>query len=361
MLTLITGQPGHGKTLYTLAHVEELRKKSGRTVFYDGIPDLTLPWEKLPDPKLWYELPDGSIIVIDEAYRIFPKRGAGAAVPKHVELVATHRHKGFDLFLVTQHAHNQIDHFVRGLVGTHFHVRRIFGQSKARLTKWERCANPDISFDHKDAIKSWFQYPKEVFGWYKSAEIHTHKASVPWKMVAGIVALVIALPTFFYLGFASLTGNAHDMAAKYQGESGQNVEAVDRQTASGGGAGLFGGAPAFTPESFIPTVAGIPYTAPAFAESAKPKSAPEISGCGVLKVGSTVTCKCNDQQGNTVDLDHRVCLAYFDRGSFKPSGKERYPEIEPYVPALAPPMGDSGTGGQADSMAADRPAREQDT
>lgn len=355
MLHLVTGLPGHGKTLFTLAHVEQLRKETGRTVYYHGITDLALPWEKLADPKLWYELPEGSIIVLDEAYTTFPKRGSGAAVPKHVELVATHRHKGFDLFLVTQHAHNQLDHFVRGLVGCHYHVRRVFGATRARLTKWERCANPDISFEHKDAIKSWFPYPKEVFTWYKSAEIHTHRKSVPWKLLAGVGALVVLLPLLGWGAFSTLVGNAEEAAADAKAPA----EELDQGSASGGSGGLLGGRRAsFTAESFIPSVPGIPYTAPAWADEAKPKAAPEITGCGVLKIAGQVTCKCNDQQGNQVDLDHRTCLAYFARGAFKPSGKARYPDIEPYVPPLAPPMDDQGPDRQAGAQqTADGPGR----
>lgn len=351
MLTVITGLPGHGKTLFTLAHVEELRRKSGRTVYYHGIADLTLPWEKLDDPKKWMELPEGSIVVLDEAYTTFPKRGSGAAVPKHVELVATHRHKGFDLFLVTQHAHNQLDHFIRGLVGQHYHVRRVFGAQKARLTRWERCANPEISFEHKDAVKSWFAYPKEVFTWYKSAEVHTHGRSVPWKLVAGVVALLVLLPVLGYSAFNTLRSSALEAAADagatpVQGESG----AAGASHAPQGG-GLFGGGNlrSFSPASFVPTVEGIPYTAPIFAEVARPKEAQEVAGCGVLKVGRVVKCRCNDQQGNVLDLAQPLCLAYFERGAFRPSRPQRYPEIEPYVPPLPGPadQADQGAGRQA--------------
>lgn len=348
MLTVITGLPGHGKTLFSLAHVEELRKRSGRTVYYDGISDLTLPWEKLPDPKLWYELPDGAIIVIDEAYRVFPKRGSGAAVPKHVENVAVHRHKGFDLFFITQHAHNQLDHFIRGLVGQHYHIRRVFGTAKARVTRWERCANPEISFEMKDAVKSWFPYPKEVFTWYKSAEIHTHGRSLPWKWIAIAATLVIALPLFAWTAVSGLRGNALDAAAKAQQE-------FDAATAAGAPSASqpFGGSGGhYTAASFIPSVVGVPWTAPAYAEAAKVKEAPEIAGCGVLKIGSVTSCKCNDQQGNTVDLEHRLCLAYFERGAFRPSRESRYPDIEPYVPPLPPP---------SDSMGPDRQAGAQQT
>ena len=51
MLHVITGLPGNGKTLFTLDYVEKLRKQSGRPVYYSSIPELSLPWELLDDPK----------------------------------------------------------------------------------------------------------------------------------------------------------------------------------------------------------------------------------------------------------------------------------------------------------------------
>lgn len=46
MIELQTGLPGACKTQYTLWRVEELRKKTGRPVFYSGIP---INPDKLPD------------------------------------------------------------------------------------------------------------------------------------------------------------------------------------------------------------------------------------------------------------------------------------------------------------------------
>lgn len=351
MLHVVSGLPGHGKTLFTLAYVEKMRKETGRPVYVHGVSDLTLQWLPLPEPKEWNSLPDGSIVVIDEAWKTFPKRSSGAAVPRHVEQLATHRHRGFDLFLVTQHPLNQLDHFVRGLVGKHFHVRRVFGSDRARLSTWERCANPDISFEHKDAVKSWFSYPKEVYSWYKSAEIHTHKRQLPWKILVPVAIAVVALPLLFFGAFSSLTGNAEEAAAKAgasrPGENGDRMS---------DGAQVFGsGGRSFRPEDFIPAVAGIPFTAPAFAEGAKVSHAPKVSGCGILRRGSVSVCKCNDQQGNVLDLEQRQCMAYYERGAFDPGSGSRYPVIEPYVPPLAPPLG--GGDGQAGSQPADRPAQ----
>jgi len=81
MIEQITGLPGAGKTLITLARVKELAEKENRQVYYNGITDLKLPWIELDKGEDWYKVPPGSIVVIDEAQRVFRPRGAGAQVP----------------------------------------------------------------------------------------------------------------------------------------------------------------------------------------------------------------------------------------------------------------------------------------
>ena len=86
MLTLITGQPGNGKSLYTISFVEAKRQAESRPVFYYGIPDLTLPWTQLEDPTKWYECPEKSIIVIDEVQKVMPPRSEERRVGKECRL-----------------------------------------------------------------------------------------------------------------------------------------------------------------------------------------------------------------------------------------------------------------------------------
>lgn len=337
-ITVVSGLPGHGKTLLTLWHVEQLRRATGRTVYVHGVTDLSLPWLPLDDPRKWHELPDASVVVVDEAWKFFPKRGPGSAVPTHVEQLAVHRHRGFDIFLVTQNPALQLDHFARGLVGEHLHVRRVFGSARSRLYRWEELGSPDDYHSKQKAIKSWFTFPKEVFTWYKSAEVHTVKRQLPWRILVPTAVAVVALPLLGWWAFSSLRNTA--LAA-----SGEEVSQDDKQGRNDKQGGPFGQdrEASFTPADFVPAVAGIPYTIPAFSRGLEVSAAPIIAGCGVLKIGTQVECRCNDQQGNVVDLEHRQCLAYFERGAFDPAGSKRYPEIEPYVPPLAGPGNGGGT------------------
>jgi len=353
MLVCISGLPGHGKTLYTLHHVEALRRESGRPVYFHGITDLNLPWLPLDEPKEWEKVPDGSIVVIDEAWKTFPKRSAGAAVPPFVQALATHRHRGLDIFLVTQHPLNQLDHFVRGLVGRHYHVRRVFGSQRSRLYTWEELGDPKDYHSLKVAVASWFTYPKEVFTWYKSAEVHTVKRQIPAKPFLMIGGGILAVGLLGWLAFAQLSGSV-DRAT---GAATEAQEALPNALPGMPGSRPPGLRASFSAESFVPSVPGMPFTSPFYQDAVKVSDVPIVSGCGVLKVGARVDCRCNDQQGNKVQLEHRHCLALFEAGQFQPGRSSRYPEIAPYVPTLPGPSVGEAPGDQPQAGAGDSALR----
>src|SRR5205809_7156589 len=100
MITLITGLPGNGKTLYALTWLKALAEKDGRTVFYSGITDCMIPGWVEHEPEKWPELPANSVILIDEVQRVMRPRMHGSAVPAHIAQLETHRHKGVDLVLI---------------------------------------------------------------------------------------------------------------------------------------------------------------------------------------------------------------------------------------------------------------------
>ncbi len=125
MMTLLTGQPGHGKTAYGLVRARKW-KAEGRDVYAFGIRDLdydAIGFKHIDDPAKWMDLPDGSALILDECYNAFPNRNPGAKVPDHVNLLATHRHRGFDFIFIAQQT-VQIDPFMKGLFEEHIHVKR---------------------------------------------------------------------------------------------------------------------------------------------------------------------------------------------------------------------------------------------
>jgi zona occludens toxin len=190
-ITLITGTPGSGKTLYA---VSLLRKeaKAGRRLVVDGIRDLALDHEFVDGEWVrdWMNrCQHNDFIVIDEVQRIWPPQSVSVKVGPDIEALHVHRHKGVDFLIITQHP-QRLHKTIRDLVGRHVHVRRMFGMRWAMLYEWDHCHNPNAGF--RDAVKTRWSYPKSVFKLYTSAELHTKpKGVIPKALYFIPVALVV--------------------------------------------------------------------------------------------------------------------------------------------------------------------------
>jgi len=312
MLTLITGQPGNGKTLYTLGLVQKFREdeaKLGRVrpVYSSGIPELAphLGWQELADPKTWPELPDGSIVVIDECQRIFPPRKQGAEVPPWVREFETHRHRGFDVFLITQHP-QLLDIAVRKLTGRHYHLRRTFGREVSTVYQWEECVDPNERGKRNQALTSSFAFPKERFSWYKSATIHTVQKKLPWKPILVLAGSVVGVVVLGWWAFDTLSGIG-------------DVPGQDTASAAGEVLNLEGEPQAVTwePESLAPRVPHWPWSAPFYDSVAELRSAPRITGCMAHRIGSSFVCRCHNGQGDA-NVSQQVCRDFMAGRVFDP-------------------------------------------
>ena len=191
MITLITGTPGSGKTLYTVAQLAQYVKQ-GRRVVVDGIRDLAIEHVMVDEPwvRKWYEhCQPNDVIVVDEVQRYWPPVSASVKPTEDIEKLHVHRHLGVDFIVITQHP-QRMNKTIRDLVGRHVHVRRMLGMHKAMLYEWDSTRNPNGSL--RDAVKTWWSYPKDVFKLYTSAELHTKpKAVIPKALFIIPVALVV--------------------------------------------------------------------------------------------------------------------------------------------------------------------------
>lgn len=310
MITLTTGQPGAGKTLYTLWQIEQLAEKEQRPVYYSGINDLKLPWYELEDPKLWYECPTGAIIVIDECQRVFRPRGNGSKVPDEVAKMETHRHNGHDLFLITQHP-MLLDSNIRRLVGRHQHVVRAFGAKAANIHEWgevrEQCDK-----NRANSQETFWKYPAAVFNYYKSAELHTHKFRLPPRIYFLLLApiLIFACIYAFYAWYktksvAAVTpadvSKPQESAKAGQGKKNSRLTAAE-----------------YLAEQ-EPRIVGLPHTAPMYDDVTKATEAPIPAGC----VDSKKTgCKCYTQQGTRYDTTEDICRSILAHGFYVPWKRE---------------------------------------
>ena len=143
---LVTGTLGAGKTLNTIQMVHERAKAEGRPVYFANVNGmfeaggLTFEnWHKMPNPNdegvdlatavtphSWQNAPDGSILVIDECQKFFPATSINTKSPSYVLDLAECRHRGFDVYLITQSPH-LIDPKIKAWVSPHIHYRRIGG------------------------------------------------------------------------------------------------------------------------------------------------------------------------------------------------------------------------------------------
>jgi len=322
-LYLNTGTPGAGKTLYTLWTVENRRiadnkafydewVKNGshesqppvvREVFYFNINIKKLAWIKLDKPEDWLKCPVGSIVVFDECQEAFPPRSNNTVPPLYISELAKARHAGFDLYFVTQHP-TFTDPYVRKLTDTHSHLMRPFGAKKANVYQWKGVKD-NCDKTRKDAIKSTFGYPKEVFEWYKSAEVHTMKFNMPFK-----VMLMYLLP-FLIAGAAYGVYNYYDK--KIHPATGTPT------MVNGANAGVTQKPKyVFDAASFRPRIDDVPWSAPRYDELTAPTIAPIVVGCMVFQG----ICKCLTQQGTTHHATMQFCLATLENGIFQDFGNK---------------------------------------
>lgn len=310
MLTVVTGLPGSGKTLWTMA---ELSKVGDRVVYFDGIPEVTLPWQALPDPRKWFDVPQGAVVVIDEAQRIFPPRRQGAEVPDWVREFETHRHKGLDVYLITQSA-MLLDHHVRRLSGRHIHLKRVFGIERARVREWQRIANPDDYHDGLEAASSWFAYPRELFGVYKSADMHTVKKRVPWLRIAAVPVLAAVVVGLIWFGLSAVNDVSLDGVVPGGDLVGPPAPvAVDMVAQAGAGN-------PWSREVRADRLPDVPPSAPIYDALAEPVTRPIVAGCMRMETtgpsGKRVRCSCTDQQGFALPLGPQSCERYWRWGWF---------------------------------------------
>lgn len=325
MIFVLTGGMGAGKTLNALKQVRDLQLQTGRPVCYtDRIellgPALEFGWKKI-DFKDWEQEPDGTIFLIDEAHKDLPTRSGIGAPPKHVQNLAEHRHKGYDFFLVTQHPKN-LDSFVRRLVGNpgwHKHLKRRSGAPLVTVLKWdsvyENCEKPNSG---DSAEVTHVPYPKEVFGWYKSASIHTAKFKIPkafWMFAGGLVAVAVLLG-FAYMKMRSSSVPEVPAAATPQSSSGGFLDALTKTSAKPASEVSKERRGPLTAleyyETTIPRVAGIPHTAPRYDELTKPRQVPYPAAC--VEMGTR--CQCFSPQATPLNMDATLCHQIVKQGVF---------------------------------------------
>lgn len=329
MIYLFTGIPGSSKTLNVIKFVSEDKTFAGRTIYYHRIKELKLPWIELTADEVveWDTLPEGSVLIVDEAQYLMPVRDPRKSMPDWVLKMSEHRHKGYDLIFITQ-SPMLLDAGFRRFVGRHIHIERHFGLESAKWMQWEKCVSEvDDHFKRKEAVTKRVRFDKKYYGVYKSAEVHTHKRKIPFKVFVPIIGLVVLIGLIW--NFVSSFGErmspeisqvleTHPVAAALTNpaETFQTFNSVSDK-----------GVP-LTPEAYIarfkPRIPDVPYSAPVYDQITVAKSFPRPQ---CIRFNATydepAVCKCFTQQATPLDISEAACNRYVKGGWFNHTKPDR--------------------------------------
>lgn len=334
-ITFVTGFQGHGKTLFALAELARCEREEGATIYQINVnnPDESR-FPTLPVPlSEWMSLPANTVVLVDEAHKdnAIPQRIKDTPPPWLKEM-AEARKRGIRFIFCTQ-AGEDVDVFIRRRCARHIHVERKGGMDGAML--YDNAGFFDVRNPaaRADTQKRPVKYPKEIFGTYDSAQEHFIKRKIPLKVWAGIALLAIALPgaLIFAVYQGTSLGDEPEPVPVVKGET----QRVSHPSATM--AGLGGRAPSWrTAEEFIaahtPLVAGIPWSAPIYAEM-QPTAQPDILCVISQQEDGSNRCRCYTEQVTRLDVPRPVCIAYAEGGVYNP-----------YRPRLADGRGEGGAG-----------------
>ena len=322
MITIITGTPGAGKTLYTVQHY--LQHLVGSTVtkthddgsteqvprtIYTNINGLLLDHELIDGSDTgglnnWHEwAKPGSVIVFDEVQKSWPPRPNGAKVPDYIQALETHRHMGVDFILITQGI-MLIDRNLIALAGQHLHIRRLGNSRTCIVYEWDHVSR-SLMYAKSISKKLW-RYDPKIFKLYKSAELHTkQKRKLPgliWFVLIALAVLIWQIPQVSSIFNPTPAPTATPQNAQKPATALPSFQSppTHHDTPKNATTPLEQQPQPITAEqlaqSFEPRIDGLPHTAPRYDHLTQPVIAPRPAMC--MSMGTR--CNCYTQQATRI-------------------------------------------------------------
>lgn len=351
MIYLITGTPGTGKTAFAVSSIINNRNglfkyetEDGETVdrplyfcHIDGLDEKALKAHRLTEEQIQSAplneiVPQGSVVIVDEADYAYPTRAAAKEVPPYVKTLKELRHDGFTLILMTQHP-SMLDSYIRNLVSKHWHLER--KQVGTKLYEFYRCETNITSACAAKGVTSDFYKPdKRAFKYYKSASIHIKFKKKLHPVFYGMGLLLVCAPLFFYysLGrFKRYVGAEEQPAAVAIAETSapaqQQAAADNYPAAQPMAASLPVGAKV---EDYRPRIANLQETAPIYDNLRQVADFPRRVAC----VASADSCNCYSQQATILpNISTAECRAIVKQRPFDPYRKIETERAETTVSA----------------------------
>jgi zona occludens toxin len=357
MSVVVTGANGAGKTLNTIKMLltedrwlkytcPDTGRELPRPVYYATL-ELTeiakgdpkfKHWQSITHEELktWWDLPPGSVILIDEAHQFFPQTKGTGDLPDHIAKMDMHRHYGLDFILITQWP-TRISHYVRKILNQHYHYVRSFNLSQASRRTFSRVVDDPDDKDKREAVESpLIKYDKKLYKFYKSTSLNTRKRTLPKKFYF-VVALLLGIVAFFVYG-------ANRLYDRVESATNDSVQSSDiSQPASGtSSGGILGSSTSVVPskdeylDARTPRVADLPWSAPVYDDVREVVTYPKIAAC-ILK-HNTSACTCYSQQATKLAISYKACLSYV-------AGNRVFDDALPDGTTNAPRQPASGAGG----------------
>ncbi|MFV2028594.1 zonular occludens toxin domain-containing protein [Neisseria sp. S1] len=327
MIYLITGNMGTGKTSRVvnmiLTNEDGLFKMTlgdgavvDRPLYFCHIDGLDkkkfkaheLTEEEIQAAPLRDVVPEGAILIVDEAHYCYPVRPAGRPVPPYIQELTELRHHGHTVILMTQHP-SQLDVFVRNLVSKHIHLERKSIGMKQYW--WYKCVT---SLDNPAGLSgtessSW-KPPKAAFQYYKSSSQHQKfKKNIPKPLIA----LFVILPFLLWKAYGvyqsySAAVSPPVVSAVEQPSNLDTAAAVQNQqdtSSASFDADL-------KPVDFVPTLAEKPESKPIYNQVRQVKTFERLAAC-ILGGESGCTCY-SDQATPLKEVNDAMCRDYAVNG-----------------------------------------------
>ena len=374
MIYLITGTPGTGKTSMAVDMI--LNNKDGlftmeaedgtkidRPLYFCHIDGLDarkfkaheLTEEQLQSAPLNEIVPEGSVVIVDEADYTYPVRSSAQKPPPYIQTLKELRHNAFTLILMTQHP-TMVDKYIRNLVSRHIHLeRKVVGTYKYEFYRCEDSLTPQV---FASTTKSFYKPPKEAFKYYKSASKHIKfKKKIP--KVFWFVFFLIAVLLYFGVPWIGRMYEKANVSAKkeevvqvkdsQQVQPSAPVEAefvdlIDVPPPAPSSALLEAAAsvPEFSEAYYRPRVEGMPETAPIYDRIRSVSRMESVAACIKGRKG----CDCYTDFGTKVSIKPETCRDWAENGlPFNPYRREGVSMTEGQNARISQPDSNTGEGG----------------
>ncbi|WEM45791.1 zonular occludens toxin domain-containing protein (plasmid) [Photobacterium sp. DA100] len=289
-----------------LAQLDEyltIKQMDETALTFDQLKPLNYHWTHFDNPKSWVELPNQSVIVMDEIHHYWPPRTRGD-VPKELEAISTHRHTGKDLVFITQDFAN-VDIFIRRMMNYHTHYE-FAGADRVACYKKKKYIDISNPFEKKAADKSLVKRPVHLYGSYYSTELDTNNNKLSKGAKRGLIlgaASIFAFLLMLFVGFPYVYSLFFSDEQPTDSEIVSSSDSTIPTTQKSNTDIL----------AYQPMIKALPWTAPIYNGGLEPASYPDL-----MCYQTSTDCRCITQQATAYSIELESCLSIANNGLFDP-------------------------------------------